>query len=273
LLNCENGTLNLETFELHPHRREDFLTQRARAAYDPQAECPTWLAFLGKIMAENDAMIRFLKDAAGYTLTGVTTAQCMFILYGRGQNGKSTFVNTLRDMMGDYGYHAAFDTFLYNRHHSIRNDLAALRGMRCVTAVEADPGERLSESVIKTITGEDPITARFLNREFFTYLPQYKLLLAVNDKPIIRGGSKGTWRRIRLVPFNVEIKDSEIDDALRAKLEAEWPGILAWAVRGCENWRRSKLEVPEEVRTATREYQDEMKPLGAFLSDCCVEDR
>jgi putative DNA primase/helicase len=270
LLNCENGTLDLRTLELRPHRREDYLTQMAGAAYDPFAHCPAWLAFLRRVMDGNEDVLAFLKRAAGYTLTGQTTEQCLFMLWGTGQNGKSTFLNAVREVMGDYQYPAPFSTFLYDRHHSIRNDLAAMRGKRYVTANEADPGERLSESTIKSITGGDPITARFLHHEFFSYTPHYKLWLAVNDKPRIRGTSQGTWRRIRLVPFTVEIPNSEIDDQLPTKLRRELPGILAWAASGCEQWRQSKLAAPKGVLAATQEYQAEMDTLGAFISEACV---
>jgi putative DNA primase/helicase len=272
LLNCENGTLDLRTSELRPHRREDYLTQIAGTAYDSNAECPTWHAFLKKIMDGNDDVLAFLKRAVGYTLTGQTTEQCLFMLWGTGQNGKSTFLNAIREVMSDYQYPAPFSTFLYDKHHAIRNDLAAMRGKRYVTAIEADPGDRLSESVIKSITGGEPITARFLHHEYFSYIPHYKLWLAVNDKPHIRGTSKGTWRRIRLVPFTVEIPDSEIDDLLANKLLGELSGILAWAMKGCEQWRESKLAPPHGVLAATREYQEEMDTLGAFISDACVTE-
>jgi putative DNA primase/helicase len=270
LLNCENGTLDLRTSELCAHRREDYLTQKAGAAYDPTAECPTWFVFLRKIMDGSEEMVGFLKRAVGYTLTGQITEQCLFILWGRGQNGKTTFLNAIRDVTGDYQYHAPFSTFLYERHHSIRNDLAALRGKRYVTAIEADPGERLSESVIKTVTGGDPMTVRFLHHEFFSYYPHYKLWLGVNDKPVVRGTSKGTWRRIRLIPFTVVIPDSEIDGSLGEKLRGELPGILSWAVKGCEQWRQGKLAPPPEVLNATGQYREEMDLLGGFISDSCL---
>jgi putative DNA primase/helicase len=223
-------------------------------------------------MDGNEDVLAFLKRAVGYTLTGQTTEQCLFMLWGTGQNGKSTFLNAVREVMGDYQYHAPFQTFLYDRQHSIRNDLAAMRGKRYVTAIEADPGERLSESVIKSITGGDPITARFLHHEFFSYTPHYKLWLAVNDKPHIRGTSEGTWRRICLAPFTVKIPNSEIDGMLLTKLCRELPGILAWAVKGCQQWSQSKLAPPLGVLAATREYQEEMDTLGAFISDACVAE-
>jgi putative DNA primase/helicase len=270
LLNCENGTLDLKTLELRPHQRQDFLTQKAGAPYDPNATCPTWDAFLNLITGGKLELQAFLQRAIGYTLTGLTSEQCLFILYGTGQNGKSTFLEAIRAMLGEYAAHAEFSTFLYQRNRSIRNDLAALRGARFITAIEADPGDRLSESVIKAITGGDPITARFLHREFFTYRPTYKLFLAVNDKPIIRGGSKGTWRRIRLVPFTVEIAEQQQDKHFAEKLRRELPGILAWAVRGCEQWRDPGLNPPAEVTRFTAEYREEMDSVGRFLAECCV---
>jgi len=273
LLNCENGTLDLRTFELCPHRREDYLTQKAGALYDPNATCPTWDAFLNQITDGKLRLQAFLQRAVGYSLTGLTSEQCVFLLWGTGQNGKTTLLEAVRAVMGNYAQHAEFSTFLHVRNRSIRNDLAALRGARYVTAIEADPGERLSESTIKTVTGGDPITARFLHREFFTYRPTYKLFLAVNDKPQVRGMTKGTWRRIRLIPFTMPIPEEKQDRHFLDKLRPELSGILAWAVRGCAAWREPGLEPPPEVVEATEGYREEMDIVGAFLSECCVPER
>lgn len=269
LLNCRNGTLDLQTFELRPHRRKDLLTQKIPVSYDPTAECPEWLKFLGRVLGGSDEVMRFVQRAVGYSLTGEMTAQCFFLLYGGGQNGKSTFLNTLREMFGDYGYPAAFHTFLHQQHGEMRNDLAALRGKRFVTAIEAESGERLSESVIKSITGGDPITARYLHREYFSYIPQCKIWMGVNDKPTIRSTGRGIWRRLHPIAFTVEIPDTEVDQELPEKLRREWPGILRWALEGCRQWRAAKLAPPLEVQKAKAEYREEMDVLGPFISECC----
>jgi putative DNA primase/helicase len=272
LLNCKNGTLDLRTLELRPHRREDFLTQQTGVRYDPNTTCPNWDAFLSLITDGRAELQAFLQRAVGYSLTGLTSEQCVFILYGTGQNGKTTFLEAVRAVMGDYQDHAEFSTFLHVRSRTIRNDLASLRGKRFVTSIEANPGDRLDEAVIKTVTGGDPITARFLHREFFTYRPTYKVFLAVNDRPSILGSSKGTWRRIRLIPFGVEIPDHQQDPHFLQKLRPEAEGILAWAVKGCEKWREPGLAPPTDVKEATEEYRKEMDVVGAFLDECCVEE-
>ena len=272
LLNCENGTLDLRTMELHDHRREDFLTQQTGVPYDHSATCPMWNTFLDQITNADGKIQAFLQRAVGYSLTGLTREQCIFIFYGTGQNGKTTFLEAVRTVMGDYQAHAEFSTFLHDRNRTIRNDLAGLRGKRFVSSIEANPGDRLDESVVKTVTGGDPITARFLHKEFFTYLPTYKVFLGVNDKPHIRGSSKGTWRRIRLVPFEVEIADEKQDKHLLEKLRPERAGILAWAVRGLEQWRDPGLQPPPAVVNATEEYREEMDVLGSFLDESCVRE-
>lgn len=272
LLNCENGTLDLQTLKLRPPCREDYLTQKAGGPYDPLAKCPVWDDFLNVVTHGNADLQAFLQCAAGYALTGLTIEQCLFILWGTGQNGKTTLLEALRMIMGDYQYHAEFSTFLHLRSRTVRNDVAAMKGKRYVTAIEANPGDRLDESLIKTVTGGDPVTARFFYKEHFTYRPTYKLFLGVNDKPVIRGSSKGTWRRIRLVPFTVEIPDQKVEKQFLEKLRPEFAGILAWAVRGLEKWKGPGLKPPPEVVEATKEYREEMDIVGGFLSECCVRE-
>lgn len=268
LLNCPNGTLDLRSLELRDHRREDFLTQLAAVSYDSTATCPIFDAFLNQITDGNRQLQAFLQRAVGYSLTGLTTEQCVFILYGTGQNGKTTFLEAIRAVLDDYQAHAEFSTFLHHRNQTIRNDLAALRGKRFVSAIEANPGDRIDESVIKTVTGGDPITARFLHKEYFTYSPTYKVFLGVNDKPHIRGSSKGTWRRIRLIPFTVAIPEAKQDKHLLEKLLLERAGILAWAVKGLEQWKEPGLQPPADVQDATEEYRQEMDLVGGFLDEC-----
>ena len=270
LFNAANGTVDLRSGELRPHRRQDLMTKVAGAAYDPGAACPTWEAFLGRAMNGNENLIRFLKRAVGYTLTGDTREQCLFLLYGTGANGKSTFIETVRTVLGDYGKQASFDTFLAGKQDATRNDVAALVGARFVAAVEAGQGRRLAEVLVKLLTGGDTVTARFLYHEFFEFKPVFKLFLACNAKPVIRGADNAIWRRIRLVPFTVTIPDEEQDRTLPANLKAEAEGILAWAVQGCLEWQREGLKAPPEVMAATQAYRDEMDPLGGFLNESCI---
>lgn len=270
LLNCENGTLDLRTGTLRPSRREEYLTKLLPVAYDPQATCPTWIAFLKTITGENPALQAFLQRAVGYSLTGQTTEQAFFLLYGTGANGKSTFIETLRTLLGDYAKQADFGTFLARPTGGAREDVARLAGARFVAATEAESDQRFSEVLLKQLTGGDAVTARFLYQEGFEFRPMLKLWLAANTKPTIKGSDHGIWRRIRLIPFTVTILPEQQDRHLADKLRAELPGILAWAVHGCLAWQTDGLGTPPEVDTATESYKADMDPLVGFLDDCCT---
>jgi putative DNA primase/helicase len=272
LLNVANGTLDLRTGELRPHDRRDWLTRLAPVRYEPDAVCPLWESFLRRVMGGNERLIGFLQRAVGYSLTGHGNEQVLFLLYGVGANGKSTFLETVRALLADYSTTADFTTFLKRDNEGARNDLARLVGTRFVAAVEAEAGKPLAEALVKQLTGGDTITARFLFKEFFDFRPQFKIWLAANHKPGIYGSDHGIWRRIRLVPFTVTIPEAERDPRLVAKLAAELPGILAWAVRGCLAWRERGLGVPDEVRAATASYREEMDLFGGFLDEGCIAE-
>lgn len=278
LLNVLNGTLDLRTGELRPHERGDLLTKLVPAPWDPHAECPTWRAFVSKILGGKPDIVAFVQRAVGYSLTGATTEQVLFFLYGTGSNGKSTFLETIRALIADYAHQANFDTFLTKQGaQGPRNDVARLKGARLVTALEAPEGTRFDETLIKTLTGGDTVAARFLYREDFEFVPTFKLWLAANHRPAIRGTDHAIWRRIRLVPFMVKFHDGgdpalRKDPALREKLMVELPGILRWAVEGALAWQRTGLGAPQEVTAATSEYRAEQDTLGQFLEETCVLD-
>lgn len=268
-LNTGEGIVDLTSGELRPHDREAMHTKVTGGA--PTGECPTWIAFLTRIMGGDSEMVAFLQRVVGYCLTGSTREQCIFILYGNGSNGKSTFLDTLRAVLGDYVMHARADTFMRDpRGGGIPNDVAALRGARIVTASEPEQGEQLDESLIKEMTGDAAITARFMRGEFFTFQPRFKVLLATNHRPVIRGTDNGIWRRIRLIPFTETISDDEKDRDLSTKLLAESDGILAWAVAGCLAWQRDGLAPPDAVQAATEDYRTDMDVLGEFMYELCI---
>lgn len=269
LLNCRNGTLDLRTGELREHRREDLITKLVDVDYDLAAACPTWLALLERILP-SERLRLFLQRALGYSLTGDTREQVLFMCIGAGANGKTTTLEGCSRVLGDYGRRTDFGTFLAQDQERVRNDLAALAGARFVSAVEVDQGRRLSEVVVKELTGGDTVSARFLYGEFFEFTPQFKLWLAANHKPEVRGNDHAIWRRIRLIPFTVTIPEGEQDRGLPEKLRAELPGMLAWAVQGCLDWQSIGLCEPEEVLDATLAYRDEMDLLGGFIADRCV---
>jgi putative DNA primase/helicase len=272
VLNCLNGVLDLRSGNLGEHRRELLCTKLAPVAYDPRATCPMWGTFLECIMGGNLELIGFLQRAVGYSLTGDTSDDIVFILYGRGGNGKSTCLEVLRATLGDYAQQTPFDTFLRRKHKSggPNNDVARLHGARLVTAVEADEGAHLAEAMVKQLTGGDTVTARFLHQEYFEFKPQFKPFLAANHKPRIRGTDNAIWRRIKLIPFTVSIPEDEQDEDLPEKLCAELPGILSWAVRGCLEWREVGLGVPAAVRGATNDYRAEEDVVAGFVVDCCT---
>lgn len=270
LLNVQNGTLDLRTGTLRPHRRKDLNTKLAPVEYSPAARCPQWEAFLQRIMGGQEELIHFLQRAIGYALTGSIIEQALFILYGTGANGKSTLLEIVRALLGDYAQQADFNTFLMHDRERPRNDLAALKGARFVAASEVERGRRLDEVVVKQLTGGDMIRARFLYQEAFEFRPQFKLFLATNHKPDIRGTDNAIWRRIRLIPFAVTIPEAERDKSLLDKLRTELSGILRWAIEGCLLWQEHGLDTPDVVSLATAAYRDEMDILGEFLDDCCV---
>ena len=233
LLNCKNGVLNLATGKLLPHDQACKHSKISMINYDPAAQCPQWLVFLCRVMGNDDEMINFLQRAVGYTLTGDTGEQCLFFTYGTGANGKSVFLEILLQLLAEYGTNARADTFMLKTNGGgIPNDIARLVGMRFVGISETESGQRMAESLVKDMTGGDTVTARFLHKEFFSFRPEFKLWIRGNHKPNIRGTDDGIWRRIHLVPFEVQIPVGELDPRLPEKLRAELPGILRWAVDG-----------------------------------------
>jgi putative DNA primase/helicase len=272
LLNCANGVLDLRTGTLRPHDRDDLLTALAPVAYDPDAKCPTWDAFLTRIMGGSSDLIGFLQRIVGYALTGSVREQAIFFLYGSGANGKSTFLKTILAMLGrDYAKQAAPDVLIESRDRH-PTELADLAGVRFVASIEVSEGKRLAEALVKQLTGGDPVKARLMRQDFFQFDPQFKIFLAANHKPVIRGTDFAIWRRIKLIPFTVTIPEDDQDKALGDKLLAELPGVLAWAVRGCLDWQAGGLREPAAVSAATAAYRAESDLLGAFLAECCEED-
>jgi len=270
LLNCRNGVVDLRTGKLRPHNAADLITRMTGCDYDRKAECPTFLKFLHRIFDGSEALINFTQCACGYSLTGDTGEQVMLFCYGSGRNGKSTLLEIMRAVLGDYAQQSESSTFLLRPSDSIRNDIARMAGVRFVAAIEVGEGRRLNETLVKQVTGQDTITARFLHREYFEFVPQFKLWMAANHKPIIRGTDEAIWRRVLLVPFDVTIPPKEVDRNLLAKLNEERAGILAWMVRGCIKWQRDGWRPPEAVIAATKEYRAEMDVIAAFIDECCV---
>ena len=224
--------------------------------------------FLDRIMEGKPQVANFLRRLIGYSLTELTIEQILVILWGQGSNGKTTLLEVIEEMMGDYAQHTPASTFMVQRGDQIRNDIARLQGARLVVATETETAKRLSESLVKSLTGGDSVTARFLHKEFFEFKPQFTPFLMTNHKPLIYGVDHAIWRRVKLIPFTVTIPDEEQDKELPEKLRKELPAILSWAVMGCLEWQQVGLKEPTEVTVATETYRSEMDILGEFFEEC-----
>lgn len=276
VLNLQNGILKLRSGKLHPHDRARLITRLAGAAYDPDAKAPTWLAFLSDVTGGDTALQTYLQCMVGYMLTGSAREQCIFFLYGDGSNGKSTFLEVLAELLGSYAMNAQSETITARRSSDgPRTDIARLKGSRLVTISECPADVWLDEAIVKQLTGGDVVTARYLYGREFEFKPEFKLIMATNHKPRIRGTDTGIWRRIRLVPFTQRIPEERQDLQLPDKLRAELPGILNWALDGLRQWmqassggKRRGLPHCKAVDSATAEYRGEQDRLKQFLEDC-----
>lgn len=269
LLNVANGTIDLRTGQLSEHQREALITKNVPIRYDSDAQCPRWLQFLEEIFAGDQETIDFVQRAVGYSLTGENREHCCFVLWGTGANGKSTFIKVLEKLLGDYGKSAAPATFVDRQAGGATNDLAALRGARLVSSMETSDRAALAENFLKATTGGDKLSARFLYAEYFDFEPCFKLWIATNNRPVVRGTDEGIWRRIKLVPFTERFDGNRRDELLSAKLETELSGILSWAIRGCSDWQSLGLGQSESVTQATQTYRSDMDTLAQFLAEEC----
>ena len=273
-LNCQNGIINLRNGELIKHDSSLNMSKICLCEYDPSDKKPQrWLQFLDEVCGGNQELIHYLQKAIGYTLTGSIQEQCCFFLYGMGNNGKSTFMRVLSDMLGSYSSNAQPETIMMKKSDdNARGDIARLKSVRFVSTEEATEGVRLNEGLLKQLTGGGKITCRFLYGNDFEYEPEFKIWFATNHKPRIVGTDNGIWRRIRLIPFEVSIPEDKVDKNLPYKLREELPQILHWAVEGCMMWQKEGLGLPKVIMDATKEYRNEMDLLATFIENCVVID-
>jgi len=270
-LNTLNGTIDLKTGILNPHRREDLIRTMIPVEYDPHANCLEFKQFVFSIMNTYYKMMEYLQKIIGYALTGDTGEQVYFLLYGTGSNGKSTLLNVISKLMGSFAKTISFNSLTYFGDKA-RTDLARLVGTRLVTCSEINRN-KINEGVVNRLTGGDPLTAKFLYGDEFQYVPVFKLFIAGNDRPNIEGSNHGTWRRIRLIPFEVRFdeKNGRINN-LEQTLFQELPGILNWAVEGCLLWQKEGLDPPALVKQATSSYETESNVFQIFLDETCTLD-
>lgn len=266
LLGTPDSVVDLTTCTAREGQPSDRITRSTSVPYNPAATCPRWERFVSEVFNDSPALVGFIHRALGYTITGLTGEQVLFLGHGTGSNGKGVLMRTVGRVMGDYFAVMPFSTIELNQRASIPNDLAALDGPRYVMSSETNDGSRINEARVKALTGCDPLTARFLHSEFFTFNPVAKFWLAVNHLPIVRDDSHSFWRRIRQVPF---ARTFPITRGFEEGLWEEAPGILAWLVRGCQLWQAEGLLVPEVVLSATNEYRAASDLLADFLNEAC----
>lgn len=263
------GIVDLRSGVLRPALPEDYATRSTSVApAPPGATSPLWMTFLARVMDGNTELVGYLQRVAGYALTGETKEHALWFAHGTGRNGKGVFLNTLSRICGTYAAVSAMETFVSSGSSQHPTDLAMLRGARLVTSQETEDGRRWAESKIKAMTGGDPITARYMRQDFFTFDPQFKLIIAGNHKPGLRGVDEAIRARFNLVPFSVTIPQAERDTDLPEKLKAEWPAILRWAIDGCLDWQRTGLRPPDAVQAATADYLAEEDAFSLWLTEC-----
>lgn len=275
LLNVQNGTIDLRDGSLRPHDPNDLLTRIIPAEYHPDAVSPLWERFLRETTGEDAQTQAYLARAVGYSLTGITSEEKLFFVHGPAASGKSTFIETIKATLGDYAMTADFETFLARSFTGgIRNDIARLAGARFVASIEVDEGKKLAEGLVKTITGGDTVTARFLHQEAFEFRPQFALWLCANHRPPLDDSDDAMWRRIDVIPFIHSVPPEKRDPTLKKTLRdpaLSGAAILAWAVRGCLEWQRQGLGTAPKITEATAAYREEQDPLSDFITECCVE--
>lgn len=274
ILAVQNGVVDLTAGTFRPEADKAMnLTMMSPVCFDREAECPQWREFIRQCTLDDQELADYLQKMVGYMLTGLTSEQVLFFLHGLGANGKSTFINVVQRILGGYQRAIPAASLMVKNGGSSgapNPDIAMLRGKRMVVSSELEEGERLSESLVKSLTGGDTITARHLYGEFFEFTPSFKLVMVGNHRPHIRGSDHGIWRRIRLIPFSNNVPAEQRDPGLESKLLEELPGILNWAIEGCLSWQAGGLGVPEKVRQETEEYRDSEDIMKRFISDSCT---
>jgi putative DNA primase/helicase len=265
LLGCPNGVVDLKTGKFKKPDPKQGITKHAAAGPSDKG-CPTWLRFLSEATAGDQAMVEFLQRWCGYCLTGNTREHALIFLYGPGGNGKTVFLNTIDRIMGDYATTAAMDTFTSSRGDKHPTELALLKGARLVSSSETEEGRAWAESRIKQMTGGDPISARFMRQDFFTYIPQFKLTIVGNHAPALANVDEAARRRFNIVPFTVKPENPDLE--LEVKLEKEWSAILKWMIDGCIAWQEGGLQRPESVVAATEQYFAGQDLTAQWMEEC-----
>lgn len=274
LLGVQNGVIDLRTSQFRAAQRDDLITKRANVAFDPAAHCPAWLTFLQTITGGDPDLQAYIQRVVGYTLTGSVREEVLFVLYGTGSNGKSTFRETVHLLLGEYAL-AADAALLTERKKQggATEEIARLKGRRFVAINETAENDHLNEARAKFITSQDTVTARNLYGHLFDFFPSHKTFLTTNHKPIVRGTDEGIWRRVQLIPFTVKIPKGSVEKDFRERrLVPEASGILNWALAGHAAYRRQGLWPPDIVLASTQGYRDDMDVVGQWITQRCDVD-
>lgn len=272
LLGLPGGVLDLRTGRHRDHHQSDRITKAAGCDFAPGAVAPTWERFVGEIMGGDPELIDYVQRLVGYMLSGRRGEHLLPILWGRGSNGKTTFLGASQAVLGDYASSAAPGLLIQKHGNEHPTALADLQGKRLVVVSETGETGRLNEEQVKALTGGDRITARRMRMDFFTFAPTHQLMLQTNHRPRVAGTDEGIWRRLRLIPFTATVPPERRDPRLPEKLRAELPGILNWCIEGWQRYQQHGFNEPAAVRAATSEYRDASDQVGAFLADCCAID-
>jgi putative DNA primase/helicase len=269
-LNLQNGTLDLSTWEFRDHRQTDSITQIANVAYDPKAQCPKWRAFIDLIFGSDDEAKRYIQALLGYSCSGDVGEHILPICYGSGANGKSTLWNAIVELLGDYAMLAPSKLLLgtANEHDTV---IASLYQRRLVAISEPDEGSKLREARVKELTGDEQITARRMREDYWSFRRTHKFWLSTNHLPQINGTDEGIWRRIKLIPFRVDLRKvtEPIPDYHKLLVGEEGPGILNWLLDGFKDWRANGFIEPQSVVSETQTYRGKSDEIGRFIDDCC----
>ncbi|MBU0437003.1 phage/plasmid primase, P4 family [Staphylococcus succinus] len=271
LFNVQNGFIDLKAGKLNDHERKNYFTKISHVEYTDKSDCPKWDEFLDDIFLGNQELVRFIQRAVGYSLSGHTSEQVLFVLYGNGRNGKSVFLDILNEIFGNYSTNIQPQAIMASKNQSDASpEIAKLDGARLVTTTEPNEGERFDEGLLKQLTGGDRVSARKLYENEFEFTPQFKLWMATNHKPYVRGRDEGIWRRFVIIPFDKQIPLHEIDRDLTKKLKRELPAIMRWCVDGFLEWQRIGLSEPKIIKEQRDEYRTEMDSIAAFIDECCI---
>lgn len=269
LFNVQNGYIDLANGQLMEHQRNKYFTRISYAEYNKGYECPLWLKFLDETFSGDQGLIEYIQRAIGYSMSSDMSEQVMFILLGNGRNGKSVFLNVMRDVFGTYAMNIQPSTITAKGTQNANQDIARLKGARFVTTTEPNRGMKLDEGVVKQMTGGDVMTARFLYGKEFEFHPEFKIWMATNYKPVISGTDDGIWRRMAIIPFENQIPIEKVDKKLEFKLKQETAGILNWCIEGYQKWRLDGLGEPDVIEQQRHDYRTEMDIVARFIEETC----